>query len=89
VIGIGSVLYGFYEVLYKKVACPPEGTSPTRGMLFANTFGSCIGCFTFFVLWIPLPFLHFTGIERFELPDAHTGFILFISVIMNATFRRC
>ena len=86
VIGIGSVLYGFYEVLYKKVACPPDGTSPVRGMIFANTFGSCIGTFTFFILWIPLPFLHFTGIETFELPDAHTGFILFISVIMNATF---
>ncbi|KAI9663832.1 MAG: hypothetical protein M1821_007322 [Bathelium mastoideum] len=86
VIGIGSVLYGFYEVLYKKVACPPDGTNPTRGMIFANTFGSCIGAFTFCVLWIPLPLLHFSGIEPFELPDAHTGFILFISVVMNATF---
>ncbi|KAI9709274.1 MAG: hypothetical protein M1820_003394 [Bogoriella megaspora] len=86
VIGIGSVLYGFYEVLYKKVACPPDGTSPSRGMIFANTFGSCIGIFTFCILWIPLPFLHFSGIETFELPDAHTGFILLISVLMNATF---
>ena len=39
VIGIGSVLYGLYEVLYKRLACPPEGTSPGRGMIFANTFG--------------------------------------------------
>ncbi|KAH0539124.1 hypothetical protein GP486_008732, partial [Trichoglossum hirsutum] len=46
VIGIGSVLYGFYEVLYKKLACPPEGASPGRGMIFANTFGSLIGSFT-------------------------------------------
>lgn len=29
-IGIGSVLYGLYEVLYKKLACPPEGTSAGR-----------------------------------------------------------
>ncbi|KAF2231713.1 hypothetical protein EV356DRAFT_506542 [Viridothelium virens] len=86
VIGIGSVLYGFYEVLYKKVACPPDGTSPARGMIFANTFGSCIGTFTFLVLWIPLPLLHVLGVEKFELPDAHTAFVLFISVIMNATF---
>lgn len=27
VIGIGSVLYGLYEVLYKKMACPPDGVS--------------------------------------------------------------
>ena len=37
VIGVGSVLYGFYEVLYKRVACPPDGTSPDRGMIFAMT----------------------------------------------------
>ena len=30
IIGIGSVLYGLYEVLYKKLACPPEGTSAGR-----------------------------------------------------------
>ncbi|KAJ6257974.1 hypothetical protein Dda_7764 [Drechslerella dactyloides] len=26
-IGIGSVLYGLYEVLFKKLLCPPDGTS--------------------------------------------------------------
>lgn len=46
IIGIGSVLYGFYEVLYKKVACPPEGTSSGRSVIFANTVGSGIGAFT-------------------------------------------
>ncbi|KAI9889480.1 MAG: hypothetical protein M1814_005263 [Vezdaea aestivalis] len=86
VIGVGSVLYGFYEVLYKKVACPPEGCSPGRGMAFALTFGSLIGTFTLLVLWIPMPILHVLGIERFELPRGKTALILFISVIMNATF---
>lgn len=46
IIGIGSVLYGFYEVLYKKVACPPDGTSSGRSVIFANTVGSGIGAFT-------------------------------------------
>lgn len=86
VIGVGSVLYGFYEVLYKKVACPPEGCSPTRGMLFANTFGSLIGSFTLLVLWIPLPLLHITGIEPFELPTGKAAWMLIISVLANATF---
>lgn len=86
VIGVGSVLYGFYEVLYKKVACPPEGCNPSRGMMFANTFGSLIGLFTLLVLWIPLPLLHITGIETFELPTGKAAWMLLISVLSNATF---
>ncbi|KAL9127944.1 MAG: hypothetical protein Q9217_003280 [Psora testacea] len=84
IIGVGSVLYGLYEVLYKKLACPPEGTSPGRGMIFANTFGSLIGCFTLFVLWIPLPILHITGLEKFELPRGEAAWMLLISVLANA-----
>ncbi|KAK0652492.1 putative DUF6 domain protein [Cercophora newfieldiana] len=86
IIGVGSVLYGLYEVLYKRYACPPEGTSAGRGMIFANTFGSMIGCFTLFVLWIPLPILHVLGIEIFELPTGRTAWLLFISVVMNMIF---
>jgi drug/metabolite transporter (DMT)-like permease len=86
VIGVGSVMYGLYEVLYKRFACPPEGCSPGRGMIFANTFGSMIGCFTFCVLWIPIPILHFTGIEIFELPRGEAASLLFISTLSNAVF---
>ena len=86
VIGLGSVLYGLYEVLYKKWACPPEGTSPGRGMVFANFFGSLIGLFTLSVLWIPLPILHITGIEPFELPRGQAAGLLFISTVSNAVF---
>ncbi|KAF2725772.1 hypothetical protein K431DRAFT_280489 [Polychaeton citri CBS 116435] len=86
VIGVGSVLYGFYEVLYKKVACPPEGCSPHRGMVFANVFGSLIGVFTLTVLWIPIPILHVLGIEKFELPHGEAAWMLVISVFANATF---
>ena len=85
IIGIGSVLYGFYEVLYKKLACPPNGTSPGRGMIFANTVGSMIGCFTLLVLWIPLPILHVTGLEPFELPQGRALWMLMISVLANAS----
>ncbi|KAI6784198.1 putative vacuolar membrane protein-like protein [Emericellopsis cladophorae] len=86
VIGIGSVLYGLYEVLYKRYACPPEGCSPGRGVVFATTFGSLIGIFTLLVLWIPLPILHWLDIERFELPDARTGWLVLCAVLANATF---
>lgn len=84
VIGVGSVLYGLYEVLYKKLACPPEGASPSRGAIFANTFGSLIGCFTLLVLWIPIPILHFTGLEVFEWPPGRAKWMLFISTFSNA-----
>ena len=86
IIGVGSVLYGLYEVLYKKLACPPEGTSPGRGMIFANTFGTLIGAFTLLVLWIPLPILHITGIEPFELPNRQAASLLAISTLSNAVF---
>ncbi|ROT35474.1 hypothetical protein SODALDRAFT_337465 [Sodiomyces alkalinus F11] len=86
IIGAGSVLYGLYEVLYKRFACPPSGCSPIRGVVFANTFGALLGLFTLVVLWIPLPLLHWTGIETFHLPTGHTARMLFLSVIANATF---
>lgn len=85
VIGIGSILYGLYEVLYKRFACPPEGTSPGRGTIFANTFGSLIGCFTLLVLWIPIPLLHWLGWETFEWPTGEAAWMLIISVAANAS----
>jgi drug/metabolite transporter (DMT)-like permease len=86
IIGAGSVLYGLYEVLYKRFACPPDGTDATKGVIFANTFGSLMGAFTLFVLWIPLPILHLLGWETFELPTGQTAWLLFISVVMNMMF---
>ncbi|EPS25250.1 hypothetical protein POX_c03653 [Penicillium oxalicum] len=86
IIGIGSVLYGLYEVLYKRFACPPEGTSAGRGTIFANTFGSMIGCFTLCVLWIPIPILHMLGWETFRVPTGEAAWMLLISVLANATF---
>jgi drug/metabolite transporter (DMT)-like permease len=86
IIGIGSVLYGLYEVLYKRYACPPSATSPGRSMVFANVFGSSIGFFTLSVLWIPLPILHYTGIEPFVLPRGQTANLLAISTLSNAVF---
>lgn len=86
IIGVGSVLYGFYEVLYKRYACPPEGTSPGRGMIFAMTFGSLIGTFTLTFLWIPIPILHYLGWETFALPRGEAAWLLAVSVLANATF---
>lgn len=85
VIGVGSVLYGFYEVLYKKYMCPPGETSPGRSMIFANTVGSLLGAFTLCVLWIPIPVLHILGWEKFELPPHRAAWMLAISTTSNAS----
>lgn len=84
IIGVGSMLYGLYEVLYKKLACPPEGTSPGRGLIFSQLLGSLIGAFTLLFLWIPLPILHFTGLETFQLPHGKAAWLLLLSVLANA-----
>ncbi|KAK6507311.1 hypothetical protein TWF481_005753 [Arthrobotrys musiformis] len=85
-IGIGSVLYGLYEVLYKKLLCPPSGTSSGRSVIFSNTVCACIGAFTLLILWIPLPLLHWTGWETFEIPTGETARLLAISIFANAVF---
>ncbi|EAQ85648.1 hypothetical protein CHGG_06901 [Chaetomium globosum CBS 148.51] len=56
------------------------------GVIFANTFGSLMGAFTLFVLWIPIPVLHVLGWETFVIPTGETAWLLFISVIMNMLF---
>lgn len=38
------------------------------------------------MLWIPLPILHITGIEKFELPSREATVMLVISVLANAIF---
>ncbi len=86
IIGIGSVLYGWYEVLYKRLACPPDGCSPVRTVIFSNVVGSLIGCVTLVFLWVPLPLLHAAGIETFVVPSGKTAWYLALSVLANVTF---
>ena len=85
-IGVGSVLYGLYEVIYKKMACPPESTSPGRSVIFANVVASSIGAFTLVVLWVPLVVLHLTGIEPFELPTGKAGWLMAVSALAGVGF---
>lgn len=86
VIGIGAVLYGLYEVLYKKLACPPSTVSPRRQAVFANVVGSGIGLATFLILWILLPILHYTKLEEFEFPTGKVLGLLITSVVSNMLF---
>jgi len=85
IIAGGSILFGFYEVLYKKLACPNDVT-PRRSCLFANVFTSGIGVFTFTFLWVPLPILHVLGWETFEAPPREALLWLFVTMLSNLIF---
>lgn len=86
IIGVGSVMYGLYEVIYKKLACPSDEIGPGRSVVFANTMGACIGASTVLVMWFPIPILHVTGLETFVWPTGEVGRMMWISVISNMTF---
>lgn len=66
---------------------PPFGFHP-------NLLTSVMGFFTFIFLWIPIPFLHYTGAEIFRLPpnfftvSAISGIALG-GVVFNAGFMAC
>ena len=80
------MLYGLYEVLYKARACAVSPIGPYRSILFSNACTAGIGLFTFFFMWFPLPILHFTGLETFELPTGKAAFFLGISIVSNIAF---
>lgn len=86
VIGAGAIFYGLYEVLYKRIACPPQHVSARRQVVFANVIGSCLGFCTLTCVWPILPILHFTGIEQFELPHGEEIWVLTVSLLANMIF---
>ncbi|KAI9303457.1 hypothetical protein BJ944DRAFT_204354 [Cunninghamella echinulata] len=84
VAALSAIAYGYYEVYYKKYATP---TQPS--VLFANMVTGFIGIITLILLWIPIPILHYTGYETFELPDKDTFLMILgigsMSVVYNAS----
>jgi drug/metabolite transporter (DMT)-like permease len=118
-----SVIYGLYQVLYKKYAALSSDLEPTQYThvpasagqandeeivsspltacnevihslpfgLHPNFLTASIGVCTLFVFWIPLPVLHYYGIEVFALPSNMKTFAAIVGicttgVIFNAGF---
>jgi drug/metabolite transporter (DMT)-like permease len=127
---VASVVYGLYQVLYKKYVALPSNSELAAGSVrythiptsveqaideetlsppllasneiaFSLPFGlhpnfltTCIGVCTLFVLWIPIPILHYYGIEEFALPSnmvtvAAIAGICAAGVVFNAGFMVC
>lgn len=86
VISIGAVLYGLYEVLYKRVACPPQSVSSKKQAAFASVVASMIGVTSLTCLWPVLVVLHFAGVETFRLPRGQELVLALVSVFSNMIF---
>lgn len=56
--------------------------------LHANFLTSLIGVATLVLFWIPIPLLHWTGLEEFALPYGHFG-LLAVICTMGATYVSC
>ncbi|CAH2350890.1 hypothetical protein CLIB1423_02S07448 [[Candida] railenensis] len=71
IILIGAVMYGYYEVLYKKYLCIgphiAKAITPRRQMTFANFAMGFLGSFTVLVIGTSALVCEITGAHRFNL----------------------
>ncbi|CAI5757332.1 unnamed protein product [Candida verbasci] len=71
IISVGAILYGYYEVLYKKYLCIPAHLSkiitPRRQSTFANFVMGWFGIYTFVILSLACLLTHITKIHKFNL----------------------
>lgn len=91
----GAVLYGYYEVLYKKYLCIPEHlskiTTPRRQLTFANFVMGFFGIYTLTILVTILIFaevFHIHHFNLFDYGDNTTTIWLYISgsIVSNLLF---
>lgn len=84
IIAIGAILYGLYEVLYKKLCCPPiNSVSSRRQVAFSNFCASLIGLTTICTLWIIIIIAHVFGISKFKLPTSGYMWVIIISSLLS------
>lgn len=94
-ISVGAVLYGYYEVLYKKYACIPSHTAalitPRRQLTFANFVMAMLGGFTLVLLLTAVTVVEVLHIHHFNWFDYGTntakigGYVL-ASIVSNLLF---
>lgn len=84
IIAVGAVLYGLYEVLYKKLCCPPNNSvSSRRQVAFSNFCASLIGFTTISTLWIIIILAHVTGINKFHFPTGGFTWLIIVSSLLS------
>lgn len=69
---------------------PARAPDTNTFLLYSNVVTTLIGFFTLTVLWLPLPVLHWTGLETFELPPTRLllpiAGVMVNGVLFNAGF---
>jgi len=84
IIAIGAVLYGLYEVLYKKLCCPPiNSVSSRRQVAFSNFCASLIGLATISTLWMIIIIAHVFGLSKFHLPTSGLSWLIIIASLLS------
>lgn len=94
-ISVGAVLYGYYEVLYKKYACVPahlaKVITPRRQLTFANFVMGMLGVFTLTflltgVLLAELFHIHHFNLGNYGARTKEIWMYVFGSIISNLLF---
>ncbi|EKM61070.1 uncharacterized protein PHACADRAFT_247425 [Phanerochaete carnosa HHB-10118-sp] len=66
----------------------PEMVYPPPFGLYANALTSAIGVCTFVLLWVPIPILHYYGLETFHLPaDIKTVSVIACIALSGVAFN--
>lgn len=88
IILLGAILYGLYEVLYKKWCCPPsELVSARRQATFSNFIMCLIGISTFVLLGLCLLIVEISGIHHFHFVSGFkANLIMILSILANHIF---
>lgn len=88
IILLGAILYGLYEVFYKKWCCPPsELVSARRQATFSNFIMCLIGLNTFFIMGVGMLVCEISGFHHFEIPTHGKAMLYMItSIISNHLF---
>lgn len=88
IILFGAILYGLYEVIYKKMACPPSNeVSARRQATFSNFVMCLLGIATFIILTPIITIVHLSGIHHFDIPnDPNAIKAILISILANQVF---
>lgn len=88
IILLGAILYGLYEVFYKKWCCPPsELVSARRQATFSNFIMCLIGINTFFIMGIGMLVCEVSGLHHFQIPTHGKALLYMVtSIISNHLF---
>lgn len=88
IILLGAVLYGLYEVFYKKWCCPPsEIVSARRQATFSNFIMCLIGINTLIIMGMGIFISEITGFHHFKLPSNSIALLyMVLSIISNHLF---